>query len=287
MILYAVIARAKDGAILVESAVAGLEGNFPQVTVEVLERIVSSGNYTSALGTLQSSSPTELLPDGARRTFVQRPDEPMFPGLSGMASQTWRCYGFNDVESSRGEKSGDLPYYFHSYRKDNIICLCISDDTDVRFHGVVYDFLDDTVAKFTKSYAPYKVTKAKAYEMDKKFRKELGKLIYYYNENRNLLVSEDRVNELLNKVEDLKGVMGRTITMSLERDDKLADLLVQSEDMMEDTKVFSKRSSKLKTRVQRQDFTYYAIAFVFGSLVLYLFLGSVCGYTFEKCSSSE
>lgn len=286
MILYAVIARAKCGAVLVESMVAGVEGNFPQITVEVLERIVSSSNWTSALGTLESSSKVEMLPDGGRRTFVQRHDGSMFGGLfcSGVAMD-WSSFGY-DVESSGGANNGDLDYYFHLYRKDNVICLCISDDTDARYHAVNYNFLDDAEAKFSKSYAPYKIMKAKAYEMDKKFNKELGKLIYFYNENRNKMVRQDKVDGLLDKVDDLKGVLGRNITMILEREERLADLMEKSEDMMDGTKVFSKRSARLKTRMKREFYSYYIVAFVFVALVLYLFLGEICGYTFQKCSSS-
>jgi hypothetical protein len=235
MILYSVIARTKDGAVLCESIVAGVEGNFPQITVEVLERIVSSTNA------LESPSGPELLPDGGRRTFVQRRDEPMFGGLfSGVATQ-WTCFGYNnadDVESGGGAmNTGDVDYFFHLCRKDNVICLCISDETDARHHAVNYDFLDDVEAKFTKSYAPFRVTKAKAYEMDKKFRSELGKLIYFYNENRQKMVMNDKVGDLLVKVDDLKGLVGRNITMVLERDRHLTDLVKQSEDMMQDSKV--------------------------------------------------
>jgi len=181
MILYAVIARAKDGAVLVESSVAGVEGNFPQITVEVLERIVGSSNWESALGTLESSSEVDLLPDGARRTFVQRHDEGGF--FSGAAVQ-WSCFGHAEESSPGGDGNGDLDYYFHLCRKDSLICLCISDDTDARYHAVNYNFLEDVDTKFIKVYAPYKITKAKAYGMEKGFNREIGKLIYFYNENR-------------------------------------------------------------------------------------------------------
>ena len=233
MILYAVIARAKDGTVLVESSVAGVEGNFPRITIEVLERIVSSSNYVSALGTLESSSNVELLPEGSRRTFVQKHDEPMFGGIFSGVAQQWTCFGFdNDVESSSGgaANNGDMDYYFHLRREENVICLCISDDADVRYHVVNYDFLHDADAKFTNSYAPYKITKAKAYEMDKKFRKELSKIMYFYNENRNKFVRQDRVDELIGKTEDLKGILGRNITMVLEREGKLADLVEKSDE---------------------------------------------------------
>ena len=74
MILYALVARSKDGTILVESTIAGVSGgNFPQISVEVLQKVVSTSNYNSAvLGTLQSSASNAMLPNGTRRTFVQR-----------------------------------------------------------------------------------------------------------------------------------------------------------------------------------------------------------------------
>ncbi|KAL7533214.1 hypothetical protein ACHAWF_004385 [Thalassiosira exigua] len=289
MILYSVIARAKDGAVLVESAVAGLEGNFPQITIELLRRVVSSSNWESALGTLQSSSQVELLPDGGKRTFVQRHSESSLSGFfSGVATQ-WSCFGLGNVadEESGDANKGELDYYFHLSRKDNVICLCISDDVDARYHAVNFDFLDDVDAKFAKAYAPYKVTKAKAYEMDKKFKQDLGKLMYFYNENRNKMVRQDKVNNLLGKVDDLKGVLGKNIMVTLEREGKLAGLIEQSDEMLEDTKVFTKRSSRLRTKVKREYYSYYVIAFVFGLLVLYLFLGELCGYTFQKCLANN
>lgn len=291
MILYAVIARAKCGAVLAEKCGAGVEGNFPQITVEVLDRIVSSSNWSSALGTLQSASKVELLPEGGRRTFVQRRDVSMCgSGLfSGVATQ-WTCFGYNgnqDAESAGGENNGDADYYFHLCREDNVICLCISDDIDARYHEVNYNFLDDVGAKFRKSYAPYKITKAKAYEMDKKFRKELEKMMYFYNENRTKMVRMDKVVNLLAKADDLKDVLGKNITVVLEREVRLIELVERSDDMLEDTKVFTKRSSKLKARPKRQYNSYYLIGFLFGALVLYLFVGDICGYTFAKCLSKE
>ena len=290
MILYAVIARAKCGTILVEKSAAGVEGNFPQITVEVLERVVSSSNWSSALGTLKSASKVELLPDESRRTFVQRRDGSMSGGMfSGLATQ-WTCFGYNgtnDVESARGVNNGDVDYYFHLCRKDNVTGVCISDDIDVRYHEVNYSFLDDVVAKFRKSYAAYRITKAKAYEMDKKFSKELEKRMYFYNGNRDKLVRQDKVVDILNKVDDLKDILGKNITMVLERETRLVELVERSDEMLEDTKVFTKRSAKIKKRLKTNHNSYYIIGFVFGVLVLYLFVGDICGYTFQKCLASK
>lgn len=292
MLLYAVVARAKCGAVLVEKSGAGVEGNFPQITVEVLERVVGSSNWSSALGTLKSASEVEMLPDGGRRTFVQRNDDPMCGGLfSGMAvASGWTCFGApgdDDGGSTRGAQNGDADYYFHLCRQDHVICLCISDDTDARYHAVHYDFLDDVGAQFRKAYAPYKITKAKAYEMDKKFGTELGKVMYFYNENRNAMVRQDKVVGMLSKVDDLKGVLGRNIRVILEREEKLVELVEKSEDMLEDTKVFTKRSTKLKRRTIPNYYPYYIIGCLFGVSVVYLFVAGICGYTFEECLSRE
>lgn len=292
MILYAVIARTRDGAILVESIIAGLEGNFPQITVEVLAHVAKTSDHASVLGTSESTPPVELLPNGGRRTFVQRHDGAMSDGLFSGAAKQWTAFFDNDnddVESFGGGGGGaDLDYYFHMCRKDNVICLCISDDTDVRYHAVNYDFLDDAQATFGKSYASYKVTKAKAYEMDKKFKRELGKLMHFYNENRNKMARQDKMDGLISSVDDLKEVFGRNaIAMLLQREVHLNALVDKSDDMMDDIKVFSRRSVKLRTKTKRNYNKYYLIVFIFGALVLYLFLGEICGYSLKKCSASS
>lgn len=262
MILYAVIARAKDGTILVESTIGGVEGNFPQITVEVLQRIVSTSNWTSSLGTLQSSSSVELLPEGGKRTFIQRHDEGLFGGIfAGVAN--WGC-----GDEEEGVMEDKLDYYFHLSRGSGLICLCISDDTDPRYHAVNFNCLDDTEKKFTSSYSPAKITKAKAYEMDKAFRKELGKLIHYYNENRTKFARQDKVNKMMDQIDDLTKVLGRNIEMVLEREAKLDDLMEKSETMMEDTKVFKRKSVVLKKKTRRDYLKWYMIAGAIGVLVV-------------------
>ena len=288
MILYAVVARAKDGVILVESIVAGVEGNFPQITVEVLDHVVKKSNNND------DDEPL-LLPEGGKRTFKQTNEvTSLFGGLfsssgGGVATQWNHCWmnttnnsNDDDVESP----SGDLDYYFHLYRKDNIICLCISDDTDIRYHVVNYDFLIDVSTKFTTSYASYTITKAKAYEMEKKFNIELSKILYYYNTNRNNMIKNDKIHHLCSKVDNLKILLGHNITMVLDRDQQLHDMVIQSEHMMVDSKVFTKRTSKLKKKMRLEYYWSQIIAIVFGILVVYLFFAHICGYTGVKCSSN-
>ena len=265
MILYSVIARAKDGSILVESTIGGVkDGNFPQITVEVLQRIVATTKLNSAaLGTLESSSKVELLPDGGKRTFIQRHDEGFLGGIfSGVAS-----WGYGDEES--GVMEDKLDYYFHLSRGKGLICLCISDDTDSRYHAVNFSCLEDAGNKFASSYSPAKIAKAKSYEMDKAFRTELAKLVHYYNENRTKFARQDKVNNLLDQVDDLTKVLGRNIDMVLEREAKLDDLVQQSEIMMHDTKVFRKKSVILKKKVRRDYMKWYLVGGAVGVLFIF------------------
>ena len=291
MILYALVARSKDGTILVESTIAGVSGgNFPQISVEVLQKVVSTSNYNSAvLGTLQSSSANAMLPNGSRRTFVQRSGGDGF--FSGLAAQ-WSCYygnnndnnnnsSFGNDNSNNSNTNGELDYYFHMYHNEDIITLCISDDTDIRYHTVNFSFLDDLDTDFTKSYSAYKITKAKAYEFDKKFKSQISKLLHFYNENGSKMIRQGKVNEYIQKVDDVKDILGRNITMVMDRGESLDDLVKKSDDMLADTQVFHKRTSQLKKKMEREYYSYYWMAGLFIVLVLYLSVGSLCGYGFQ------
>ena len=59
MILYTVLARSSDGVILTEACTAGLKGNHPQVTTQLVSSI--------------SSDPISQ-PEGNRQTFVSNAD---------------------------------------------------------------------------------------------------------------------------------------------------------------------------------------------------------------------
>ncbi|KAL7467892.1 hypothetical protein ACHAXS_008118 [Conticribra weissflogii] len=251
MILYTLVARSKDGVVLVESTLSGVEGNYPQISVELLKTVVSSFKMNSGVlveGNINNG--VELLPDGGKKTFVQRHDEPLFGGILGAFTEG-NCdifgsmHGANeDVESASVAKNFNvnhnteqLDYYFHLIRRSNIICLCISDDLDIRYHDVNYNFLEDVRDKFSKSYSSHRVAKAKAYDMDKSFRVELGKLLHFYNENRGSMIRNDKVNALLTKADDLKLVLGRSIKMKLAREHNLNALVDQSQEMLSETKV--------------------------------------------------
>lgn len=108
MIIYAVIARASDAAILVDCCDPLLKGNAPLVTQVLMEHL--------------RDNPT-LVSEGDRRTFVQRNADESLDFFSH----------FLDAACSMalGEDMVD-EHYFHLLLRDGVYYSCISDDEDSR-----------------------------------------------------------------------------------------------------------------------------------------------------------
>ena len=118
MIIYTVLARSQDGAVLVESTASGLEGNHPQIT-------------RTLVSCLQQN--LELVPLGNRKTFVHRntgddsecdPEndfEGFWHGLEGF-------WGGVCDPGSKNQNSDDLGNYFHVLHGEGVFYICLSDD---------------------------------------------------------------------------------------------------------------------------------------------------------------
>ena len=115
MILYAVIARSDDGIILAEATSAGVEGNHPQVTQQLIQALV--GNKS-------------LVAKGNRKTFAH----------TAKSDFDYNDYEDDDgqaywgMKKKKGAKSSSdmLETYFHVQRGENAYFICISDDRDSR-----------------------------------------------------------------------------------------------------------------------------------------------------------
>ena len=117
MILYSVIARSNDGAVLAEATAPGVEGNHPQVTQQLIQALVGNAS---------------LVAIGNRKTFAHA------------AENTNNDYfqdggDYDDKGSSWGKKrkgrnaddgSNMLETYFHVQRGESIYFICLSDDRD-------------------------------------------------------------------------------------------------------------------------------------------------------------
>ena len=119
MIIYTVISRAQDAAVLVECADRELTGNAPQVT-------------SMLLGHLRDHP--EIMQEGELKTFVQRNQHGNNNGLDFVS------YFFDSCSAALGEETYEDEHYFHLILKEGVYFCCIGDDPDLRDQKV-YVFL--------------------------------------------------------------------------------------------------------------------------------------------------
>ena len=146
-----------------------------------------------------------------------------------------------------------------------------------------FAFLQAVARDFTARYTPRKINNANAYAMEKDFAPNMRTSMHYYNTNQTRLSRDEEINRLLTKVEDLKAVLGKNLTLLLEREEKLESLVQKSEQTRIDSMVFKKRTKQ----VRRQNFIQsnkLTIMIVVGALMLiYIIVTAKCGLTFKKC----
>ena len=107
--------------------------------------------------------------------------------------------------------------------------------------------------------------------------------MHYYNANREKFQREAKVEDLREQVENMKTIMGRNINLVLERGENLEMLMDKSNQMVEDTAVFKKRSGQLKSRMRWQYYKYSCLLTFLVIGVVWLGLSCVCGFTFSRC----
>lgn len=115
MIVYAVICRSKDAAVLCENYSPELGGNAPQVTLALMERLRDRPEY---------------LPKKESKTFAQ-------------VNETSDVFDFSAfLTACTGGVAGDpnaAEYgdgFFHVINDDTVFFTCLSDDPDPRSHAV-------------------------------------------------------------------------------------------------------------------------------------------------------
>lgn len=272
MILYTVMARAHDGSILAECSASGMEGNYPSVSQQLI--------------VLLNDRPS-ILSVGNRKTFVYSSDNKSGPDVEWDPFQSlWTGIdGFLGVESTSFEESGSINHFFHVFRGEAVFCICLSDDNERRQQNVNFQFLNDVMKDFTTKYTPTKIERANPYGMEKSFSQTISNLMHHYDINRNHLQKDTRIASLHTEVESLQSLMGNNLDLMLKRNEHLDRMIKTSESLMEDSKVFAKKSNTLKKKNSRTHRVCYYRMITVGIciLILYLFLGSFCGFNFSKC----
>ena len=114
-IIYAVICRAKDAAILVEVCDRDVKGTFGTIMIELLQHL--------------RDHPT-IFHDGDLKTFIQRNTMELdFFSHFLEACSAVTTMG-NDNETTTTDETDN--HFFHLYFKNGIYYCCLSDDADTR-----------------------------------------------------------------------------------------------------------------------------------------------------------
>ena len=107
-IIYAVICRAKDAAILTEVCDRDVKGTFGTVMVELLQHLRDH---------------PEFFQDGDLKTFVQR-------NQAEMDFFSHFLEACNVALGDEEEGKGPVENYFHLFFKDGVYFCCLGDDPD-------------------------------------------------------------------------------------------------------------------------------------------------------------
>jgi hypothetical protein len=159
-----------------------------------------------------------------------------------------------------------------------VLFIALSDDAASQNHRINFSFLLDVQKEFVKKYTPNKILKANAYGMEKAFNKPLSNMMHHCNTNRNPIGKITKHSMLNAEVESIKKVLGINIDLLMTREKHMRDLMHQSNDLLVDAKVFSKRGRKLKRAMKKREWVYKLILVMFGLLTLYLMMAKLCGF---------
>ncbi len=122
MLLYSIIARSSDGIVLVEATTAGVEGNHPQITNQLVQKLIANPS---------------LIPLGVRKTFVNNVHEGLSrDDTSGNEDGDiemkgfWNGWGAEEIYYEQES----LEHFFHVQRDESVYFICLSDDKDGQQH---------------------------------------------------------------------------------------------------------------------------------------------------------
>jgi vesicle-associated membrane protein 7 len=121
--------------------------------------------------------------------------------------------------------------------------------------------------------------------MDQNFSPMIRSTMHYHNIHHNEIKQDEKVKNLLAKVENIRDVMGRNIHMLLQRGEKFDDILAKSDKLNMDAQVFKKNAKHTKQILcRRYYFTCAVLSFIILAL-LYMSLVGVCGFDLSRCKN--
>jgi Synaptobrevin/Regulated-SNARE-like domain len=270
MIVYAVICRSKDAAILCEYSTEALTGNAPQVTAALLEHLRDH---------------PAIMKEGDLKTFRHRNDD---NGIDEehFFSQFLQACTVAISTSDEMEMGAIDENFFHLWHQDEVFYCCLSDDRDPKEQKVNFAYLQALAHDFGGRYSKRRIRNANSYAMDKDFKAMMRSAMHHYNINRTELSRDEHINSLLAKVEDLKNVLGRNMELLLEREQHLDSLMDKATQAKRDSMVFRKQSAQAKRLMEIKSYKMWFLICLTLFVMFYVVITSNCGFRFQYCGAA-
>jgi len=264
MIVYACICRASDTTVLCETTTPGVEGNFAQVSLQLLQVLHDIG----------------ALEDETRRTFVHDSGENDLSSgdiLDASDAKKMNCSPGSGMESlfngtaPLGEKNDLSQVFFHCAVYHGVIYLSVTDGAGLT--SKAYQFLEEVRTEFCNNFTPSKIDNAKAYGMEKSFSQQLHNHVHNYNTNPFAGSQNGALVALTGKVEDMKLFMGDNISVLLKRGERVENLINKAEELEEQTRVFKKTAKGVRVEMNSQHSR--LTARLYGIYTVFIFIASL------------
>ncbi len=147
------------------------------------------------------------------------------------------------------------------------------------FYNRNYSFLNDIQKEFNIKYTPKKIVKLNAYGLEKQFKTKINSIMHHYNTTgRTTLNNDTQASNLNAEVESIKKIMGNSIDIMMRSEANIENLVVTTDDLLEDSKVFTRRGRKLKKVMKKKAWCYKVILIGFAFLTIYLMAVTFCGF---------
>ena len=115
-IIYAVVCRSKDAAILVEVCDRDVKGTFGTIMIELLQHL--------------RDHPNAYIQENDCKTFVQRNTNEIDFFSHFLEACSAAAAGFGNDDDEEGITAESENHYFHVYFKKGVYYCCLSDDAD-------------------------------------------------------------------------------------------------------------------------------------------------------------
>jgi len=168
-------------------------------------------------------------------------------------------------------------YTFHYVIENSITFLCMADQG---FGRGAFIFLDDIKHRWEATYGDRGKT-APALGMNADFSRTLKTQMEYYNSNP---AANDKLKQVKDNVDEIKGIMSQNIENLLERGDRIELLVDKTQHLENQSLQFRKSSNKLKWYMITKNIKLTIMLVCILILVAYFIAVAVCGgLWFQGC----